>query len=73
MSDTPKRKFGPTRGEYQFRIVAGCVIIGLLVAMIFAKGMPEGIVVSESILFGGLFGLFLIGHSAWKLWTGDHR
>ena len=25
------------------------------------------------ILFGMLFGLFLVGHSGWKLVTGHHR
>ena len=71
MSNKPK--FGPTRGEYLFRLVSGGVILALMVFMVAAKGAPSGLMVSESILFGGLFGLFLVVHSGWKLATGNHR
>ena len=76
MSDTtdkPKRKFGPTKGEYKFRLVSGLVITGLIGFALISKGAPKGLVTSESILFGGLFGLFLIGHSGWKIAKGDYR
>ncbi|MEM1302102.1 MAG: hypothetical protein AAGH17_05935 [Pseudomonadota bacterium] len=73
VSEKPKRKFGPTKGEYQFRLVSGLVIVGLIGFAMVSKGMPKGLVTSESILFGGLFALFLIGHSGWKLLKGDYR
>ncbi|MEM8592350.1 MAG: hypothetical protein AAGF13_07465 [Pseudomonadota bacterium] len=67
------RKFGPTKGEYQFRVAMGAVIVALVSYAFFAKGMPHGIASSESILFGSLFGLFLLVHSSWKLVKGDYR
>lgn len=73
MTEKTKRKFGPTRGEYQFRLAAGLVILALLAYALFANGMPEGLIVSESILFGSLFGLFLVGHSGLKLIRRDYR
>ncbi|MEL6610240.1 MAG: hypothetical protein AAFO93_15130 [Pseudomonadota bacterium] len=73
MDEDKKPKFGPTRGEYIFRMVSGAVILALIAYATFAKGMPTGITSTESILFGLLFALFLVGHSGWRLWTGKHR
>ena len=73
MSDTSKRKFGPTRGEYIFRAVSGAVILALVSYALLAKGMPQGLMTSESILFGTIFGAFLLGHSSWKLVKRDYR
>ncbi|MEM6479162.1 MAG: hypothetical protein AAF841_12535 [Pseudomonadota bacterium] len=68
-----KRKFGPTRGEYMFRAVSGAVILALVVFAIATMGFPSGIMTSESILFGTLFGAFLLVHSSWKIMKGDYR
>lgn len=73
MSDTPKGKFGPTKGEYKFRAVSGAVILVLVSYALFAQGLPSGLVASESILFGTLFGAFLLLHSSWKLIRRDYR
>lgn len=73
MSDRPKRKFGPTKGEYRFRAVSGAVILLLVGYALFAQGLPSGLVASESILFGTLFGAFLLLHSCWKLIKHDYR
>ncbi|MEM1236580.1 MAG: hypothetical protein AAGI10_06390 [Pseudomonadota bacterium] len=73
MSETPKRKFGPTRGEYIFRAVSGAVILALVSYALVAKGMPQGLTTSESILFGTIFGAFLLAHSSWKLIKRDYR
>ncbi|MEL6914474.1 MAG: hypothetical protein AAFP13_08220 [Pseudomonadota bacterium] len=68
-----KRKFGPTRGEYLFRAGMGAVILGLVAYALLARGVPEGIMTSESTIFGAAFGAFLFGHSLWKLITKDYR
>ncbi|MEL6550865.1 MAG: hypothetical protein AAFQ54_11535 [Pseudomonadota bacterium] len=68
-----KRKFGPTRGEYIFRAVSGAFILALVSYALLANGMPEGIITSESILFGTIFGAFLVAHSGWKLLKRDYR
>lgn len=68
-----KRKFGPTRGEYIFRACSGAGILALVGFALVAKGMPSGLVTSESILFGTAFALFLLVHSSWKLIKRDYR
>lgn len=68
-----KRKFGPTRGEYVFRAVSGAVILVLVSYALLANGMPKGLMTSESILFGTIFGAFLLSHSSWKLIRRDYR
>lgn len=73
MSEEKKRKFGPTRGEYLFRAVSGAVILLLVAYALLIKGMPAGIMTSESILFGTAFGVFLFVHSGWKLLKKDYR
>ncbi|MEM1374897.1 MAG: hypothetical protein AAGF78_11010 [Pseudomonadota bacterium] len=73
MSEDKKRKFGPTRGEYLFRAVSGAVILVLVGYALLARGMPAGIMTSESILFGTAFGAFLLIHSSWKLFRRDYR
>ena len=67
------RKFGPTRGEYIFRAISGGVILALIAYAVVSKGMPMGLTSSESILFGTLFGAFLVVHSGWKLIRRDYR
>lgn len=73
MDEKPQRKFGPTKGEYQFRAVSGAAILALAAYALFSNGVPEGIMTSESILFGTIFGAFLFFHSGWKLFKGDYR
>lgn len=73
MTENTKRKFGPTRGEYLFRAVSGLIILALVGYALLANGMPDGIITSESILFGTIFAVFLVGHSGWKLITRDYR
>lgn len=73
MQTREKPKFGPTRGEYVFRLCAGAVILALGTFAVASKGLPVGLTSTESILFGMLFGLFLVGHSGWKLAIGHHR
>ena len=45
----------------------------LVAYALFAKGMPSGLMTSESILFGTAFALFLVVHSGWKLIRKDYR
>jgi len=67
------RKFGPSRIDYLFRLGAGIVILALLIANLVTHGVPKSLIPSESILFGGIFGLFLVVHSAVKLLRRDYR
>ncbi|MGR3434983.1 MAG: hypothetical protein ACU0CO_08875 [Shimia sp.] len=74
MGERPR--YGPTRGEYLFRLAAGLLILMLIGVMLGVHGLPRGLVPSESILFGGIFGIFgifLVVHSGIKLRRGDHR
>lgn len=67
------RKFGPTRGEYLFRLASGLVILALIGVLLVQNGMPGSLLPSESILFGGLFALFLVGQAVWKIYKKDYR
>lgn len=73
MTEKSNRKFGPTRGEYLFRLAGGLVIMAFVTYALLANGIPEGILTSESTLFGAAFGVFLVAHSGWKLFTRDYR
>ena len=63
-------KYGPTRGELWFRLVAGLVGMALLIAAISARGMPSGPALFEVIGIGGAFFGGTAGLSAWRLWKG---
>lgn len=58
-------KFGPSRGELKFRLCMGLLICGLLVAAVFEKGMPTGLVGVELFVIAGAFG---VGSVVWSLW-----
>ncbi|MCU0901565.1 MAG: hypothetical protein MUC82_13870 [Cypionkella sp.] len=51
-------KYGPTRGEYWFRLVFSLCGLGMLVAAIALRGWPEGpglieVVGVSTLFFGG--------------------
>lgn len=53
-------KYGPGKGELQFRLVFSALGLVLLVAALFFRGIPQGaamfeIVVIASVFFGGTF------------------
>ena len=61
-------KYGPTRGELWFRLVAGCIGLVLLTAAVTARGLPSGPALVEVVGIGGIFFGGTVGWSAWKLW-----
>ena len=61
-------KYGPTRGELWFRLVAGVVGFVLLVGAVTSRGMPSGPALVEVVGFGGAFFGGTVLWSAWKLW-----
>ena len=61
-------KYGPTRGELWFRLLAGIVGFVLLIAAITARGVPSGPALVEVVGLGGLFFGGTVLWSAWKLW-----
>ncbi len=48
-------KYGPTRGEWWFRLVVSLAGLGLLALAIALRGWPEGPGLVEVVGFGGLF------------------
>jgi xanthosine utilization system XapX-like protein len=63
-------KFGPTRGELWFRLVAGIVGFAVLIAAVTARGVPSGPALVEVVGFGGVFFGGTVLWSAWQLWKG---
>lgn len=63
-------KYGPTRGELWFRLVAGVVGFALLIAVVTARGVPSGPALVEVVGFGGVFFGGTVLWSAWQLWQG---
>ena len=61
-------KYGPTRGELWFRLLAGIVGFVLLIAAVTARGVPSGPALVEVVGLGGLFIGGTVLWSAWKLW-----
>ena len=61
-------KYGPTRGELWFRLLAGIVGFVLLIAAVTARGVPSGPALVEVVGLGGLFFGGTVLWSAWKLW-----
>ncbi len=62
-------KFGPTRGEWKFRLVFS--LIGLIaIAVAFAYRGVSGLAVAEVV---GISGTFFLGSAiwaGWNLWKG---
>jgi hypothetical protein len=67
---TMTNKFGPSRGELWFRLVAGLVGLALMIAAVTARGMPSGPALVEVVGFGGVFFGGTVLWSVWKLWKG---
>jgi hypothetical protein len=66
------RKFGPSRGELQFRAVVSVFGLGLLGFALWYRGIPSGPALVEVVGFAGLlFGGSLI-HAVWKLVRRDY-
>jgi xanthosine utilization system XapX-like protein len=66
------RKFGPSRGELQFRAVVSVFGLGLLAFALWYRGLPSGPALVEVVGFAGLmFGGSLI-HAVWKLIRRDY-
>ena len=63
-------KYGPTRGELWFRLVAGLAGMALLIGAVSVRGMPTGPALFEVIGVGGLFFGGTVGLSAWRLLKG---
>ena len=64
------RKYGPTRGELQFRLVASLAGLAFLVGAFVYRGLPTGPAMVEiGIIGGGFFGGTAIW-SALRLWQG---
>ena len=61
-------KYGPTRGELWFRLLAGIVGFVLLIAAVTLRGVPSGPALVEVVGLGGLFFGGTVLWSAWKLW-----
>jgi xanthosine utilization system XapX-like protein len=66
------RKFGPTRGELQFRAVVSVFGLGLMGVALWVRGIPSGPGLIEVVGLAGLmFGGSLV-HAVWKLLKRDH-
>ena len=61
-------KYGPTRGELWFRLLAGIVGFVLLIAAVTLRGVPSGPALVEVVGLGGIFFGGTVLWSAWKLW-----
>lgn len=66
-------RFGPTRGEWWFRLAVSALGLGLLAAALAIRGMPEGPGLIEVVGVAGLFfgGTALLAIRA--LWRGRPR
>ena len=61
-------KYGPTRGELWFRLLAGIIGFVLLIAAVTARGIPNGPALVEVVGIGGVFFGGTVVWAAWKLW-----
>lgn len=61
-------KFGPTRGELWFRLLAGVAGFALLIVVVTARGMPSGPALVEVVGLGGVFFGGTVLWAGWKLW-----
>ena len=66
------RKFGPTRGELKFRLVASILGLCFLAGALFYRGIPSGPAFVEVGLFGGAFFGGSAVWSARRLIRRDH-
>lgn len=64
-------KYGPTRGEHRFRLIASLAILAVLVGLTVMRGAPASPGAVEAYAIAGGFALLSAGWSGWKLWTGD--
>lgn len=60
-------KYGPTRGEHVFRLVASLAGLCLLGFALWLKGAEAGPAMMEVVGVGGAFLLGSAGWSGWKL------
>lgn len=70
MNDRDPNRFGPSRGELKFRLVVSLAGFALMLAALFARGIPKGPAIVEVV---GLAGLFFGGSAIWsaiRLWKG---
>jgi xanthosine utilization system XapX-like protein len=61
-------KFGPSRGEWWFRLCAGISGLCFLAFAIWLRGIPTGPAFVEVVGLGGVFFGGTVIWSAWKLW-----
>ncbi len=66
-------KYGPTKGEYIFRLCGGLLVFALLLVAYLTKGFPPGLAAVETFLFGGSFAAFLVLHSTYRIAKGLYR
>ena len=64
-------KYGPTRGEHVFRLIASLAILGVLVGLTVIRGLPASPGAVEAYAIAGGFALLSATWSGWKLWTKD--
>ncbi|MEM6889548.1 MAG: hypothetical protein AAF636_15605 [Pseudomonadota bacterium] len=68
----PQRKFGPTKGELQFRVgLSGSGLLALVAAVLY-RGWPAGFAMIEVITIGALFFGGTLFFSLRKLLRGDY-
>ncbi len=63
-------RFGPSRGELKFRLIASLAGLGFLIGALSYRGLPTGPAFIElGIIAGGFFG----GTAVWSAWKLAHR
>lgn len=72
MSDRPRRKYGPTKGELRFLLVASLTGFAMMVAALAIHGVPWGPGLIEVVLIPGAFLGWLLVRSVVRLRRGDY-
>lgn len=65
-------KFGPTRGEHLFRLIASLLGLAFMTGAALYLRATSSAHLGELLVFGLLFFGGTAVWSGWKLWTRDH-
>jgi hypothetical protein len=65
------RRFGPSRGELWFRLVASLAGLAFMAGALILREGAMGHAMSEVFVIATLFFGGSAGHSAWHLWRGQ--